>query len=1042
MYNEKKKFYMINFDFSNKSRSLSVVMTLISLLFSSALFAQAQKGVVYDDSNNPLAGVIVAVKGTDKVVTTDEDGTFPLNYSENDILSFSHIGYLYKEQKVGKVGNIYAVHLTDRFVDNSKAIIDPYGEKISQTENLGSVSTVYNKDLEKYISTDILTSLQGRIAGFNIQQYRGFYLPRTNANTSNDLIGSLPSNFGQGVYGDNTRFNLTSRGMSPVIIVDGIERDLVSIDPEAIESVSLQRDALSSMFLGMKSSRGALVITTKQPTMGKIRLSLTGKFGVHNSVNHLKPLSAGQYAYLLNEALQNSGKSSIYTSSDYRAYLDGSNPYTNPNINWEDQVLKDNATTQSYNLNVSGGGKVAQFFVSLGYMNEEGLFKTDSKNAYNTNLNFNRYMISSKVNINVTKDLTASLTAIGRIIEGNQPGGTGSGYSDLLNAVYTTPNNAYPIYNANGSYGGNYSFQNNLLSQTMESGYISDNTRDIMATGTLKYDFNSLVKGLSAKFIGSVATQSRNLISRTKRNAVYAYSVDENGLPVYTMYSSPSSQSNSFTAVSNFQNLYGQLAIDYERKFGAHSLKFGLLGDTRQEIDDYDLPMIPTNIIQSGSYSYADKYFVEAKVAESYFNRYAPGKRWGTFGAIGLGWDMSKEKFMESANWVNKLKLRGVFGRTGNGINNSGYYTWRQTYNRNLTGFYPLGTSQGRGYFVNETTPIANPYITYEKADKLNLGIDASFLNKRLDVTLDYFNDKYSDLLQQRGKSIALLGTTYPNENIGKSRRYGVDATATWQDRVGQFNYYVTGNWSIYQTKLLFMDEQEIPFNYLRQTGRPEGVMFGLQANGFLSAEDIANNYPKMVGYTVQPGDVKYVDQNTDGVIDEWDKVVIGGEKPIQCFGLDLGFEYRGVEFSMLWQGVYNRDIYVNNRTLVEGFQPIGNSYGQAYENLIGRWTPETAATATYPRLTAGGNTYNYGGTYNSSLWMKNGNFIRLKNISVAYNLPETFCNRSLGGVRVKLFLEGQNMLTFSACDLVDPEVTFTSSPLQRTIFTGVNLKF
>ena len=238
------------------------------------------------------------------------------------------------------------------------------------------------------------------------------------------------------------------------------------------------------------------------------------------------------------------------------------------------------------------------------------------------------------------------------------------------------------------------------------------------------------------------------------------------------------------------------------------------------------------------------------------------------------------------------------------------------------------------------------------------------------------------------------------------------------------------------------MDEQETPYNYLRQTGRPEGVVFGLQANGFLTASDIANDYPVMVGYDVQPGDVKYVDQNNDGVINEWDRVVIGGDKPVQFFGIDLGLEWKGFEFSMLWQGVYNRDLYVNNRTLVEGFQPIGNSYGQAYQNILARWTPETAETARYPRLTAGGNTYNYGGYYGSSLWMQNGNFIRLKNVALSYTLPERFCQNKLGGVRVKIFVDAQNLLTFSACDLVDPEVTFTSSPLQRTIFTGVKLNF
>ena len=1027
--------------FNNKHRLLLLLTMLVAGVCSLTAQAQQVTGTVVAQDNSPVPGVVVTVKSSGATTTTNADGQFTLACSDNDVLTYQHLAYLYKEEKVGRHKGNVVIHLADRFVDNDRDITGPFGETVSREENLGSVSTVYGKDLEKYLSTDILTALQGRMAGFNVLQYRGSHLPNVSSNTRVDLIGSLPSNFGAGSQSDNTRFTYNSRSVAPVVIVDGVERSLLSIDPEDIESVTLERDALSSMFLGMKSSRGALIITTKKPTEGKLHLSLTGKFGVHSSVNKLKPLDAAQYAYLLNEALQNDGKAGIYTYNDYQAYLTGSDPYGHPNVNWQDEVLNDHATTQSYNLNVSGGSKVAQYVVNLGYMNEEGLFKKNKDNGYNTNLSYNRYMISSKVNINVTQDLTASLSAIGRIIEGNQPGGSGNGYSDLLLNVYRTPNNAYPVYNQNGSYGGNYSHQNNLLSMAMESGYIADNTRDIMATGKLKYDFNRVVKGLTAQFIGNVTTQTRTVITRTKRNPVFEYGLSDEGNPIYVQYGSPSAQTNNFTPVSNYHNLYGQLSVDYKRTFGLHTVGAGVMGDTRHEIDDYDLPMIPSNIMQSVSYDYGKKYFVQGRLTESYYNRYAPGNRWGVFGALGLGWDISKENFMADATWVDKLKLRGTWGGTGNGVSNSGYYIWRQTYSTNLTTLYPLGSERSNGYWVTEDG-LANPYITYEQANKLNVGLDMAFFANRLNATVEYYNDKYFDLLQQRGKSIAILGAEYPYENIGRTRRTGWDVTLTWQDRIGAANYYISGNWSIAKTKLLFMDEQEMPYNYLRQTGRPEGLIFGLQADGFLTAQDIANNYPVMVGYDVQPGDVKYVDQNNDGVINEWDRTAIGGDKPVQFFGLDLGLEWKGLEFSMLWQGVYNRDIYVNDRHLVEGFQPIGNSYGQAFENILARWTPETAATAKYPRLTAGGNTYNYGGYYGSSLWMQNGNFIRLKNASLAYNLPETFCRNVLGGVRVKIFLEGQNLLTFSACDLVDPEVTFTSSPLQRTIFTGVKLNF
>lgn len=999
--------------------------------------------LVYDTNNMPIPGVVIQVKGKDKQTTTDADGAFMLDFNDNDMLVFKHIGYLCREERVKvKKNHTYIVHLTDRFATDDAPVTDKMGMTQTDATMLGSTAMVQGKDMEKYLSTDILTSLQGRMAGFNIMQYRGFDLQRTSVNTSGDLIGNRPASYGALPFSDNTRFSLSARGMAPVVIVDGMEREYLSLDPEAIESVTLQRDALSSMFLGMKSSRGALIITTKTPTIRKPHFSFTGKWGLHSNVKEQKPLSASEYSYLLNEALQNDGSSALYSVSDYQKYLDGTQPFTHPNVNWYDELMNKNALSQSYNLNVSGGGRVAQYVVSLGYTNEEGLFKTNKNNGYNTNFNINRYMISSKVNINITPDFTAQMNAIARVIEGNQPGGSGSGYSDLLLNIWRTPNNAYPVKNPNDSWGGTISYTNNLAAQAWESGYLNDNTRDIMANIKLKYDFNKLVKGLSARFMGSVTNQTRTAIVRTKQNPVFKYLIDENGKETYTQYGASVSQSNSFRHVATYQNLYGQLAIDYERHFGKHHLKGSLMGDTRHEVVQYDLPMIPSNIMESVKYDYDQKYMAEASVVQSYFNRYSPGNRWGTFFAFGLGWNLKKELFMQYADWLDKLKLRATYGHTGNGIDNSGYYRYRQTFSQNATTSYPQGSSQSNGIFTTENTPLYNPYLTWEKAHKLNVGVDFALLKHRLSGTIDYYNDKYTDLLQTRGKSIGLLGIEYPTENIGKSRRQGVELSITWQDHVGAFNYYVTGNWSIEKTKLLFMDEQATPYAYMRQTGRALGVMFGLQANGFLSAEDIANNYPVMNGYEVQPGDVKYVDQNNDGVIDEYDRVVIGGDKPLQSFGLDLGFEWKGFEFSMLWQGCYNRDLYVNDRTLVEGFQAEGQGYGQAYKNILGRWTPETAETATYPRLSAGGNTYNYGGYWGSSLWMHKGNFLRLKNVQLAYNIPTNVCQNVLGGLRVKLFVSAQNVLTFSACDLVDPEVTFTSSPIQRCFFTGITLNF
>ena len=914
----------------------------------------------------------------------------------------------------------------------------------TKSNTLGASSTVYTNDLVKYQSATILTGLQGRLKGLNVSPFRGMQLLRTDANTKSDIVGAIP-NVGGGIYGDNSEFLISARGQSPVAIVDGVERDLYSIDPEAIESVTIQKDALSNMFLGMRSSRGALIITTKNPdAKGGFHLSLTGKFGISSALKSgPNPLSAYQYAYLLNEALLNDGKSPLYTYDDFEAYRNGTSPYLHPDVNWKDAIMNNSTTSQAYNLNVTGGGRVAQYFVSLGYYSENGLFKTNDANSYNTNFKYNRYLITSKVNINVTDEFKVSMSLMGRIEEGNQPGGiSGTGYSDLLSNVWQTPNNAYPVLNPNGTYGGNASYTQNLYAQTTGSGYISSNTRDVVGTINLKYDFDKLVRGLSVGATGNISSQVRNAIVRTKQAQVFQYSITQQGNEAYDKYGDVSSQTNSYRSVSTYQYMYGKMYVDWERQFGMHGVKASLWGDTRTILNNYDLPMIPSNIGQKVEYNYDNKYFAQAAVTESYYNRYDNGRRWGTFWAVGLGWDISKEKFMEASK-IDQLKLRATYGHTGNGIDNAGYFSYLKRYNEDGGFWYSNGTSMSNGGSVSEISPLANTLLTWEKGRKVNVGLDLTLLKNRLTFSADYYNDYYYDILQSRGKSIQLLGIAYPAENIGKTRYYGLETQLSWQDHIGKVNYYVSANWSMEQNKRLFMDEQYVPYDYLRATGQPTGAIYGLVATGFLTAKDIADGYPVMNGFNnIQAGDVKYKDMNGDGEINEFDRTVIGGDKPTCYFGIDLGFEWKGLEVTALIQGAYNRDLYNSDRTLLEGFQVIGQSYGQAYTNLLNRWTPETAETATYPRLTAGGNMYNYGNNWNSSLFVQNGNYIRLKNATVSYKLPENFCRNYLGGLRVKIFVQGQNLLTWSRTCLQDPEVTFTSYPLQRTITTGINLNF
>ena len=696
----------------------------------------------------------------------------------------------------------------------------------TKSNTLGASSTVYTNDLIKYQSATILTGLQGRLKGLNVSPFRGMQLLRTDANTKSDIVGAIP-NVGGGIYGDNSEFLISARGQSPVAIVDGVERDLYSIDPEAIESVTIQKDALSNMFLGMRSSRGALIITTKNPdAKGGFHLSLTGKFGISSALKSgPNPLSAYQYAYLLNEALLNDGKSPLYTYDDFEAYRNGTSPYLHPDVNWKDAIMNNSTTSQAYNLNVTGGGRVAQYFVSLGYYSENGLFKTSDANSYNINFKYNRYLITSKVNINVTDEFKVSMSLMGRIEEGNQPGGiSGTGYSDLLSNVWQTPNNAYPVLNPNGTYGGNASYTQNLYAQTTGSGYISSNTRDVVGTINLKYDFDKLVRGLSVGATGNISSQVRNAIVRTKQAQVFQYSITQQGNEAYDKYGDVSSQTNSYRSVSTYQYMYGKMYVDWERQFGMHGVKASLWGDTRTILNNYDLPMIPSNIGQKVEYNYDNKYFAQAAVTESYYNRYDNGRRWGTFWAVGLGWDISKEKFMEASK-IDQLKLRATYGHTGNGIDNAGYFSYLKRYNEDGGFWYSNGTSMSNGGSVSEISPLANTLLTWEKGRKVNVGLDLTLLKNRLTLSADYYNDYYYDILQSRGKSIQLLGIAYPAENIGKTRYYGLETQLSWQDHIGKVNYYVSANWSMEQNKRLFMDEQYVPYDYLKMTGQPTGTI-------------------------------------------------------------------------------------------------------------------------------------------------------------------------------------------------------------------------
>ncbi|MFD0763539.1 SusC/RagA family TonB-linked outer membrane protein [Mucilaginibacter lutimaris] len=987
-------------------------------------------GVVLDEYGKPFKGVKVSVKGKTDMVTTDAAGRFEITAENNAVLVFMHPNY--NVQQVTVKGNReIRVRLIDTYIKSPEKIDVLYGTA-DASKNLGAISTIYTNQLTTTPATLYTYALPGQLSGLYTQQFSGFAAPQTTPQTKSDFIGNvvLHNNYSAN---DNTEFGLALRGQSPITIIDGVQREIASLDPESIESVSVLKDGLSNILLGVNSSRGVLLITTKHAVAGAPRISFTAQTALQTPLGLPTVLPAYQYAYLYNEALQNDGKLPIYSGADITAYRDHSDPIRHPDVNWYNTLLRKNSPMNSYKLNVNGGSEIARYNVSLNYLNQDGMFKTASESPYNTNNNLSRYIINSDLVVNVTKKFVVDLQLFGRIQSGTQPG---AGYGNILAQLYSTPNNAYPVYNPDNSFGGSTTFANNLLAQAQYSGYQRTTSNDVLANLDLTYDMSSVTPGLSGKAKGNMALSSQGVLNRSLQNNTFALKADDGYAPV----GSSVAQINTFNSVSSARYSFAQLSLNYDRTFGKHNVTGMLLYDTRSVNLNFDLTSTTTNEAFKAGYNYDGKYFIEGAVNRSGYDRYPPNKQFGLFYAGGLGWQMANESFIkDNASWINSWKWRATYGRTGNAnVDNFGYYNFLQTYSSPNGYQYATGTLRAgvQGVFADQ---LANPLISWEKADKIDVGMDIALFDNHFKITADYYRDRYKDLLQVRGRSSLLLGTPYSVENIGVVLNQGEELTLTYQNHVDNFNYFISGNASLQYSKNVYSDETPTPYPWLRRTGQSTGAIYGYTALGFFKDAQEAATSATTTGYTAQAGDVKYKDLNNDGVINQFDISAIGNKKPLLFYGASMGFNYKGFSFSMIVQGVKNREVMFNN-SMLTGFVGVGlfgNNYvGQAYDNLTGRWTPETAETATLPRLSLG-NTNN---SPSSTLYLRKGDYLRLKNAEIGYNLPYQWVRKlKLAGVR--LFANGENLVTLYGYKEIDPEVNNGAYPIQRVINAGVTVK-
>lgn len=827
--------------------------------------------------------------------------------------------------------------------------------------------------------------------------------------------------------------SLTLRGRSPLVVIDGVPRSYLSIDPEQVESVTVIKDALGTALYGMKASDGVLLITTKRGANMPKQITVTSQYGIQQQINEPKFLDAFNYATLFNEALANDGRQPIYTAADLEKYRNNTSPFTHPNVNWANEILKNSAPLSRHNVNARGGNKTARYFVDLDYLNQDGYLVTDNSiNTYETNNSFKRFSFRSNIDVDLTESTLLSLNLFGRIRNGNQPGST---VASIYNALLTTPNNAYPKFNENGSLGGNTEFQNNLYGMAIKSGYRPSVNRNLGADISLTQKLDKFVPGLYASGLVSFNTYYNENIDRSKSFAVYTPVVNgTTGITTYRTIGGDGTQSNSSTSSDQSRQIFSRFDLGYNKTVNKNTFKAQLLLLRDSYVIGGALSQVNQSISGRFNYDYDSKYLVEVSSSYMGYDRYKKGDQWGLFPSIGLGWNIANEDFFSDLkNTVNALKLRTSYGLTATNAA-AGYFQYLQDFENGAT-FYsrnPLTTSS-----TKEEGVLANPNITWEKAKKFNVGVDASLLNDKVWLTADYYRNDFYDLLQtRRTNASAVIGATLPSENIGKNRYSGLELSAGYQNQTNNFKYFVSANGSWTATKILFNDEPVRNNAYEYRTGLPIGQTFGYIAEGFYNNTTEINNGPKVDGYTPIPGDLKYRDLNNDGIININDVTAIGSTKPFFQYGITGGFNYKGLDFSFTLNGVANRNVYYN----FSNFAAVGTvgGYGQALESSLQRWTPATAATAKYPRLSVGSNPNN---NQTSSFWMKNGNYLRLRNAEIGYSLPSNVIKK-IGFTNLRLFANGLNLLTATNLKDVDPEVLLGTVPNQRVFNFGVNLQF
>lgn len=1010
--------------------------------------------ILTGDTNEPAIGATVYLRNSTTGTVTDVNGKYSITVEGiGGVLEFSYIGY--KKQEVAVTGQktIDIVLQPDTEVLEEVVVVG-YGSQKKESV-VGAISTL---DVTKLTvpGSSISNALAGQLSGIVAMSRSG----EPGKNSAADFYIRGVSSF----KGTST----------PLVLVDGIERDLDLVDTDDIASFSILKDASASAVYGVRGANGVILITTKKGSVGKPQVNVRTEFGFTQPTKRPQMLGSAEWAELYNEAYG----SQYYAPEDIEKYRTNADPDLYPNVDWFDALFDDMAANQRVNLNITGGSDIVKYYVSGAFYNESSIYKNAGNiYGYNPSIRYNKFNFRANVDLNLTKSTVVNFN-LANIYEKSFGPGFGDTDADIWSYTFMTSPNAFPVQYSDGTLSGPSTDSGyNPWNMLAHSGYREQFWNSAQSLIGVTQDIGALwepLKGLSANIKFSWDAWNTTLQRRDKIESFYhargraedgslIYD-DNNGDGIWDPVHTGSSSLGFRIGRSGTMTRYLEGSLTYNRVFNdIHRVGALLLynqkihTNTQAGSGDDALPYKNQGLAGRATYAFKDTYFAEVNLGYNGSENFARGHRFGFFPAVAIGWMMSNEKWFQPATKViDMLKLKASYGKVGNDdIGGQRRWVYESTIVNSGNWYYgSTGNQGGTGIRIGE---VENLNASWEEALKINAGIEFSLFNK-IRVQADYFREERSGIFLQRAGLPAIVGvSTIPYVNIGETLNQGFDATVEYTHQVNKdLMLTARGNFTFNRNELLNNDEPDWEYKYQNKIGKPFGSggslqPFGLVAIGLFESQEEIDNSPVQNFGEYRVGDIKYQDINGDGQIDSQDQIAIGYTNlPEITYGFGGTAQYKNWDFNIFFQGVARTSFFLNGSSIRTPFSSGNMERAAINEDIYGNvWmstnTPEQNANVTYPRLSMGsGGAGASNNSQASTWWLRDGSFLRLKSVEIGYSLPKSLLQKSFIK-SLRFYAAGNNLLQFSPFKLWDPEKGSTDGsgyPLNRMFSIGFNANF